>query len=231
MQEHKIIPGRPSDEEWDRLVQGVDDIYFGGKKLDPDDRIGRFIQMQSEQNGISINEAAERSMARLFGQLEENPSTVVIMTAFRGERPLRQNRALNKQLASDIRQLGWGYTPVMGGFVEKTADGKPNRVHEESFFISANGAPKQVVSFVLWLLAKYEQEAALIKLPEQPDAMLLQQNGSMSSVGRWHADPQQMATYYTRMRSGPAGRQFTFEAAGDDSVMARMAVDRYFKNK
>ena len=198
---------------------------------DPEDNIGRLIQMQAEQNGISINEAAERSMARLFGQIQDNPSTVIIMTAFRGERRLSENRALNRQLAADIRKLGWGYTPVLGGFVEKGADGEENRVHEESFFINANGSPKQVASLVVRLLEKYQQEAALIKLPEQPDAMLMFTNGSTTSVGQWHADPTQMATYYTRMRSGPPGRQFKFEAAGDDSVMTRFAVEKYFKNK
>lgn len=221
---------RMSKEEIDRLVQGVDDIYFGGgtRSFEPDDLIGRYIEFKAEQEGISFNEAAERSMARLYGQIHNK--AVVIVTAFRSERSLAENRAMNRSLANDLRSLHWGYTPVLGGFVEKTAEGE-KRVHEESFFVNATGDYGSIVATVRKLLEKYEQEAALVKLPEQPDAVLLWANGTTSPVGQWHADPDQMAQYYTRMRSGPAGRQFKFEAAGDDSMMTRYAVDDFFRKR
>jgi hypothetical protein len=45
-------------------------------------------------------------MSRLFTQVQDNDKIVVILTAFRSERTLQENRALNKQLASDLRSLG-----------------------------------------------------------------------------------------------------------------------------
>lgn len=223
--------GRISAEEYRRLVQGVDDIYFGGAEdVESEDHIGRYTQMKAHQWGVTLAEAAERSMSRLYGQIQVS-ERVVIVTAFQHKQSLRQNRGLNVSLASDIRQLGWGYTPVMGGFVEKNKDGKDVHVREESFFVNADSSPKQVSTAVLKMLETYQQQAALVKLSEQPDAMLLWANGSTTSVGQWHADSQQMAQYYTRMRNGPPGRQFTFEAAGDDSGMTRLGVDLFFKNR
>lgn len=215
--------------------------------FDPEDAIGRYTQMQAEQLGITYAEAAERSMARLYGQIGSGKDIIVILTAFRSERPpgcasnpsecltgdklLAMNRDANRQLVMDIRGLGWGYTPVLGGFMEKLSTGGEKRVHEESFFITATGNQQKVVASVQKLVEKYDQDAALIKLPDNPQAMLLFRNGSTAPVGEWHADPTQMATYYTRMKGGPKGRQFKFEAAGNDSNMSRWAVDTWFKNK
>jgi hypothetical protein len=112
-------------------------------------------------------------------------------------------------------------------------DGEEKKVHahEESFFVNAQGDPGHVVATTVKLLNKYQQEAAIIKTPDEPQAMLLSASGSTAPVGQWHADPQLMAQYYTRMRSGPKNRQFKFVAAGDDSRMTRMAVDNFFKKR
>lgn len=116
--DHCVTP-----EEYSRLVDGVDEFYFGsGDDIvspDPDDKIGRFIHMKANEWNVSITEAAARSMARLYGQITNNEKTVIIITAFRHENSLKVNRGLNVSLGADIRKLGWGYTPVMGGFVEK----------------------------------------------------------------------------------------------------------------
>jgi hypothetical protein len=206
----------------------MNEFYFGSD-LDPDDHIRRYVKFKAEQSGISVNEAARRSMSRLYSQIKDD-KTIVILTAFRSERSMAENRLLNRQLANDVRSLHWGYTPVLGGYVEKTADGE-KRVHEESLFIVANGDPRQAILHVIKLLDKYGQESALIKFPEEPNAFLIYPNGEKSSAGLWQADPSLMAIYYTRMRNGPSGRQFKFEAAGDDSLMTRMAVDHFFKKK
>jgi hypothetical protein len=200
-----------------------------------EDQFGRYLEFKAHQDGLSIQEAAVRSMARLYGQISQPQFQLVVITAFRGDRELTINRKVNVSLASDIRANGWGYTPVLGGFMEdaKDAEGNPakRRVHEESFFVSASGDTKQVAAKVASLLKKYQQDAALFKPAGSEEAFLLFPNGTMSSAGAWHNDPKQMATYYTRMKKGHSGRQFTFEAARDDSNMTRMAVDNYFKKK
>jgi hypothetical protein len=199
------------------------------------DPFARYLEYKARQDGVSLDEAASRSIGRLFGQVSSSANTLVIITAFRGENTLAINRSRNTQLAGDIRALGWGYTPVLGGFVETIPDlhGQPQqqRVHEESFFVNASGEARTVTSQVVKLLAKYQQEAALVKFPVSPSASLLYPSGQASVVGQWQGDPKLMATFYTRMRKGPSNRQFTFEAAGDDSISTRMAVDLYFRSK
>lgn len=219
---------RLSKQEIDKLVQNVDNMYFGDD--DPDDKIGRYIQMKAFEANVSIEEAAKSSMSRLFHHMQsEKP--IVIITGFRHEQNLRQNRGSNVSLAADIRKLGWGYTPVVGGFVEKDQEGNDVHVQEESLFVNADGDSKHVLTLIQNLLKKYNQEAALVKLPEDPVAVLLWSDGRTTPAGEWKADPDLMATYYTRMRSGARNRQFKFEAAGDDSKMTRWAVDLFFKNK
>ena len=97
--------------------------------------------------------------------------------------------------------------------------------------MNASGDARQVTARVISLLGKYQQEAALVKFAGSETASLLYPNGQTVEVGRWQGDPKLMATYYTRMRKGPADRQFAFEAAVDESNMTRMAVDRYFRSK
>lgn len=221
-----------SFEEFNRLADGVDEFYFGSNNgSDPEDKIGRFIQMKANEWNVSLSEAAERSMARLYGQIADNDKIVIILTAFRHENDLKTNRRLNVSLGSDLRSLGWGFTPVIGGFVEKGEDGKDVHVQEESLFVNATGDSGHVIATVHKLLQKYEQQAALVKLPDDPIAVLLWDDGHTTPAGKWRADPHQMAQYYTQMRNGPVGRQFKFEAAGDDSVMTRMAVENFFKSR
>jgi hypothetical protein len=195
--------------------------------------IVRYVEYMAAQQGISLDEAASRSLGRLFHQVEQSNNPLVIITAFRSERTLIANRSLNRLLAADIRSLGWGYTPVLGGFLEKTQDAQGQqqevRVHEESIFVNAAGNNQEVVRSVVGLLNKYQQEAALLKLPGNDQTLMLAANGDLSPVGVWNADPQLMATYYTRMRKGPSNRQFTFEATGDDSMMTRWAVDTHYR--
>ena len=193
----------------------------------------RYIQYKAKESNVSLDEAARQSLSRLFSQFQNAETPIIILTAFRSERTLIANRNLNRQLANDLRALGWGYTPVLGGYLETIADesGQPKqvRVHEESFLVNAVYS-KDLINKVTALLKKYEQEAALLKSPNNEEAFLLFANGQTSSVGKWKADPQQMATYYTRMKNGPEGRQFTFEAAGDDSRTTKMAVDFFLKD-
>ena len=199
------------------------------------DPFARYLEYKAQQDGVGLEEAASRSLGRLFAQVSGSPNTLVIITAFRGENTLAVNRARNAQLSSELRGLGWGFTPVLGGFVETTPDGteqpQQRRVHEESFFVNASGDARQVTARVISLLGKYQQEAALVKYAGSDTASLLYPNGQTVEVGRWQGDPKLMATYYSRMRKGPASRQFAFEAAGDDSNITRMAVDLYFRTK
>jgi hypothetical protein len=140
------------------------------------DPFARYLEYKAHQDGVALEEAASRSLGRLFGQVSGSPNTLVIITAFRGEYTLAVNRARNAQLSSELRGLGWGFTPVLGGFVETTPDGdgrpQQRRVHEESLFVNASGDARQVTAKVITLLGKYQQEAALVKFAGSESASL-----------------------------------------------------------
>jgi hypothetical protein len=192
--------------------------------------IARYIEYKSHVDKVSLDEAASHSLSRLFGGIQST-NNIVIITAFRSkEHTLPENRVRNRLLAADIRQLGWGYTPVLGGFKE-TYDGKEIYTQEESFFVNAAGDPKQVILRVADLLKKYQQEFAIVKPSDSDQAFYIPPEGEPTLAGVWHADPKLLAKYYTRMRKGPQNRQFVFKAAGDDSIMTRQGVDAYFKEK
>jgi len=195
------------------------------------DRIRRYVEYKAQQDSVTYSEAASRSLSRMwhvFSQMEGK--MVAILTAFRGERTLSQNRIKNQGLESDLRSFGWGYTPVLGGFEEKVRSdngdetGETRKVDSEESYVVIADFSHDVTANIVSLLKKYGQEAAIIKYPGEEIAKLVDSNGIESNLGRW--TPDQMAQYYTKMRKGPANRQFAFEAAGDSSRTTQMAVDK-----
>ncbi len=119
----------------------------------------RYLEYKARQDGVGLEEAASRSLGRLFAKVSGSPNTLVIITSFRSENTLAVNKVRNAQLSSELRGLSWGFTPVLGGFVETIPDlhGQPQqqRVHEESYFVNASGDARQVTARVISLLGKY----------------------------------------------------------------------------
>jgi hypothetical protein len=201
-----------------------------------EDSVRRYVEYKAHEWGVLYSEAARRSLGRVYDHITKNTDVpIAILTAFRGEKSLAANRSTNKALEADFRRLGWGFIPVVGGFVEKVRDaegketGETKKIDgEESYFVtgdSINGFRVRVLN----LIHKYAQEAAVVKYPGNPDAYLLSDAGGETSLGKWSNN--KMAEYFTRMRKGPAGRQFNFEAAGDSSRTTMMAVDKFFESK
>ena len=183
------------------------------------DPFARYLEYKANQDGVDMDEAASRSLGRLFAQVSGSPNTLVIITAFRGENTLAVDRARNAQLSSELRGLGWGSTPVLGGFVETTPDrdGRPQqqRVQEESFFVNASGDARGVTARVISLLGKYQQEAALVKFAGSETASLLYTNGQTVEVGRWQGDPDAGADRRPGTRAGGSRRSRTFRGRVD----------------
>lgn len=223
-----------------------------------DDHIRRHVAYLATKHGETLEEAANRSMARIWQQMDDNQNHALI-SAFRGERPLDVNRVNNVSLAHDIRQHGWGYTPTLGGYREKirdphtdkeTGEGR-NIENEESYFITGGQDKDAFREQILKLVQKYEQESAIIKYADDPIAHFIYNTGKEEPAGEWK--PSSLAKFYTRMRKGPGSpvsperpRKFTFanpdseepesklefhfEAAGDMTRSMLMAVDKLFQD-
>lgn len=190
-----------------------------------------YVQCLAEMEGVSLHEAARRSLSRVlrtFLGLERNAAMI---TAFRVDLyDTSTNRQRNRVLAQDLRAKGWGFTPVIGGWEQEETG---LAVEEETFVVSAPPAleRKQFAAELLKLTRKYDQDGALIKFAGDPGVYLLSYSGTLTKVGSsWQFD--KLAKYYTKMRSGSQrGRKFRFECAGSNSVAARRMVYEHFKAK
>lgn len=207
---------------------------FTEHAMTKDGWVRRYIGYTANRDGVSIEEAAVRSLARIYKLIMDSNKPLAIMTAFRGERDLFANRLANKTLEDAIRAFGWGYTPVVGTYEETIRDtegnetGEKRKVEEESYFIVGSDDPKQFTERLQELCNKFEQESVIVKYPNDENAYLLYSNGSAEPLGVWSQN--RLSQYYTRMKKGPADRRFTFEAAGDSSRMTLLAVDKYWES-
>src|ERR1043165_8595230 len=131
---------------------------------------------------LAINKmAARRSFARSIGKFQpQETKPVAILTAFRGERSLAENRAANAQLATALQRFNLGFYPVigMGQEEKKRLFGLIRWVvpsSEESFVVQPRSEMREeeFEATIRNMLQKYEQYAAMVKLPGTAQAFLL----------------------------------------------------------
>ena len=183
----------------------------------------------------SVEEAARKSMSRAW-TLAQRENCMALITAFRGERKYTHNSMLNRSLAHDIRQLGYGFTPVIGSYIENVKDedgnetGEKRRVFEDSFIVSGGKDNKKFAQDMISLAAKYGQESVAVKHFGTNHATLYSLTGKEDrDIGVWNADT--LSEIYTKMRKGPPDRIFAFEAAGDESRSTVWAVSSWKKSR
>lgn len=111
-----------------------------------------------------------------------------MLTAFRSEYSLAENRSRNRQLANDLKQLGYSYVKVTGGYIETITPDNPNwedadvipgrddirqlPIMEESFLVTMfNIKTNEVADYktfkddMIDLGIKYEQDSVLVSPP------------------------------------------------------------------
>ena len=191
----------------------------------------KFHEYLARRDGISLEEAARRSLARTW-ELAQTGKVMVLITAFVQALSHEKNAARNAVLASSIRDAGFGYVPLFGYWAYDEADPETGvtskkRAREDTFLVSAperipNG---ELRSIVLRWLAKFNQEAAVVKYADADIAYLLVANGEEKPLGKWAIN--RLASIYSQMRGGGdrPRRNFVFEAADDHSWSAQLAMD------
>jgi hypothetical protein len=156
--------------------------------------------------------AARRSFHRSLGKFEplvvDRP--VAIMTAWRGEVPLAENRKANAHLVADLKRSNLGFYPVKGAGQEERSwlFGLFRYVvpsSEESFVVQprADLAEEAFVSVIQDLLREYGQFAAMLKLPSSPQAFLLYSDGSREGTGSRAGPSTTRDGYFTQLIGGP----------------------------
>ena len=131
------------------------------------------------------------------------------------------NQINRESMKQEIRQSGFGYTPVMGGYKEKLVDpdtGAESRVDtnepESGFLIMAQpGRPSLGIDNLkelgMQLAAKYNQDSFFFKPPnaESTDAFYLKRDGSIDMTFNNFKFGDLEQEFYTQLAKGPEKRQ------------------------
>ena len=102
----------------------------------------------------------ESSLSRIQSKAKKG---IAVMSASRGDKSAKENRASGKQLDKDIRgRFGRGATKVTGSYLEKGDDGKERRVKEKSHVIDRGKMGKRKFKKEVKKLGKkYGQDSVL----------------------------------------------------------------------
>lgn len=175
-----------------------------------------------------IHEASIKSLSRIWQHTNE--SNIGVITAFRGEYDQKTNEARNRDLMSEIRSAGFGYTQVTGFYIENLGQPDEKKVQEKSMLITShqNDAGK-LKTFLVRMGIKYNQDSVFYKPAGDQSAILIGTTdgrwpgkGVEFSVGKFH--PQKMGQYYTKMKGN---RTFTFESVEfPENLMTRAYRER-----
>ena len=190
----------------------------------------KFHEYLAKRDGISLEEAARRSLARSW-ELAQTGKVMALITAFVEGLSYEQNVGRNMELMDNIRDAKFGYTPLYGYWTYErtdtaTEEKTKRQVREDSLLVSAPvSIPKdQLRSVVLAWVQKYQQLAAVVKYGDSDIAFELAANGVEKALGKWSIN--RLADVYSQMRWGAdaANRMFVFEAADDYSWSTRLAT-------
>ena len=108
-----------------------------------------------------IEDIQESSLSRIKSKSDKGG--IAALSASRGEKSAKENRARAKQLDKDIRGRGLGgATKVTGSYLEKGDDGKERRVKERSHIVTSGKMGKRKFKKTVKALGKkYGQDSVL----------------------------------------------------------------------
>lgn len=170
----------------------------------------------------------ETNLSRLHQHTKE--SNIGVISAFRGEFDLKQNKKRNQELMSAIRSAGFGYIPVAGHYIENQGSSDERDVIEDSFIIISNKDDQgKLKKFLMKMGVKFNQDSVLYKPATLDNAILIGTAsgrypglGVESDVGKFH--PQRMGKFYSQLRNG---KTFVFESV----ELVENLLSRFYKEK
>lgn len=109
------------------------------------------------KESIEINE--EITPSRLWKYQESDKIDFAILSADRSERSDEENAKLNKELKKDIKDLGYWYTELKGGYIEVTEGGQRVPVDGENSLLIPNMKKEEAIE----LGKKYDQDSVMFK--------------------------------------------------------------------
>jgi hypothetical protein len=163
----KSVPTKKKPSLRDRIVKKV------GITID------RVAGIKNEEYDLS-----ETSLNRVRSKSEKGG--MAIMSAQRGDKSKKENKARSKQLEKDIRGAGLpGPTKVSGRYTENPGTDKEKKVGEKSHVVSSGKMGKRKFKKAITKLGKkYNQDSVLIQKKPKGDAQLVGTNKSWPGEGK-----------------------------------------------
>jgi hypothetical protein len=172
----------------------------------------------------------EASLSRVWKHFNNPDHSVAILTAFRGRHDYEpelsarevyhKNVERNKQLASELKRLGYGYFFVDGHWIENQGTDHELAVKEDSIFVIGSNKNSAFAQDIHKLGNMFNQDAVLVK--DKDGTRLISKDGSEYSLGEIH--PGQMGDMYTRLRNNKKSNTFVFESEREElGWIARLA--------
>jgi hypothetical protein len=172
----------------------------------------------------------EASLSRVWKHFNNPDHSVAILTAFRGRHDYEpelsarevyhKNVERNKQLASELKRLGYGYFFVDGHWIENQGTDHELAVKEDSIFVIGSNKNSAFAQDIHKLGNMFNQDAVLVK--DKDGTRLINKDGSEYSLGEIH--PGQMGDMYTRLRNNKKSNTFVFESEREElGWIARLA--------
>lgn len=166
-----------------------------------------------EQNGIALDEAASRSLARVHAHVQHRE--IGIISAHRGEHSAEENNRHHVELGHDIRKAGYGHIPIKGQYTENAGTPHERKVSEHSYMvIGAKGKDSGVKKFLTHHGEKYKQDSILHKPHDSTKASLhgtkegaWPGKGEKHDLGEFH--PNRASEFHSAMKGNH--KTFTFE--------------------
>ena len=160
----------------------------------------------------------ESSLNRI--RQKDSKKGMAIMSAQRGDKSKKENKARSKQLDRDIRGAGLpGATKVSGRYTENPGTKDEKKVGERSHVVSSGKMGKKRFKKAITKLGKkYNQDSVLIKKKPKGDAALVGTNKSWPGEGKrvktGKMKPGKTGEFDTKVKN----KTFTYEQKDSDSI-------------
>lgn len=172
----------------------------------------------------------EAGLSRILTHIQTR--NMGFITAFRGgsATPLAQNRALNRQLQTEIRQAGFGYLRVVGSWPENEGTPEERQVVEESFLVIGSDGDDSgnLRGFLKKAGAKYHQDAVIYKPWNTTTAYLIFMGNpnKLKPIGTFSLSPQNIGKMYSKFK----GHKFVFHSMSEQrGFFGRLAHHKAYK--
>lgn len=171
----------------------------------------------------------KNTLSRLY-QHFTGQGVVAIITAFRAEYTYEENTERNRELAATVRNAGFGFVYVDGGWIENKGTEREQEVSEVALMIHGDQhSGKKLFDLCVSLAKKYNQDGFIFKGPSDAKTALYDGNGELVDTFKGMT-LDKLSEYFTRLRGGShAGRSFTFESLNiikDSGMIGRMIKQR-----